>query len=55
MNCRLSTGSPDVVCDLNLHDSIVLRFEPFRRMYENCLEITLDSTCSKDLNKRSLP
>ena len=34
-----------------IRDSIALRFEPFKRMYENAL----NSTCSKGLYKRSLP
>ena len=36
-------------------DSIALRFEPFKRMYKNSSKIAPNSTCSKDLNKRSLP
>ena len=28
-------------------DSIALRFEPFKRMYENGSKIALNSTCSK--------
>ena len=35
--------------------SIALRFEPFKRMYENSSKIARNSTCSKDSNKRSLP
>ena len=38
-----------------IRDSIALRFEPFKRMYENGSKIALDSTCVKDFNKRSLP
>ena len=38
-----------------IRDSIALRFEPFKRMYENGSKIALNSTCSEDLNKRSLP
>ena len=38
-----------------IRDSIALRFEPFKRMYESGSKIALNSTCSKDLNKRSLP
>ena len=50
------TGGPDVVCDLHtVRDSIALRFEPFKRMYENRSKIALNSTCSKGLKKRSLP
>ena len=30
-----------------IRDSIALRFEPFKRMYENGLKIALNSTCSK--------
>ena len=30
-----------------IHDSIALRFEPFKRMYENGSKIALNSTCSK--------
>ena len=41
----LSTGSPDVVCDIR--DNIALHFEAFKRMYENGLKIALNSTCSK--------
>ena len=38
-----------VIC---IRDSIALRFEPFKRMYENGSKIALNSTCSKE---RSLP
>ena len=38
-----------------IRDSIALRFEPFKRMYENRSNITQNSTCSKGLKKRSLP
>ena len=38
-----------------LRDSIALRFEPFKRMYENRSKIAQNSTCSKGLKKRSLP
>ena len=31
-----------------IYDSIALRFEPFRRMYENGLKIALNSTCGKE-------
>ena len=37
-----------------IRDSIALRFEPFKRMYENGSKIALNSTCSKGLKKRSL-
>ena len=30
-----------------IRDSIALRFEPFKRMYENGLKIALNSICSK--------
>ena len=30
-----------------IHDGIALRFEPFKRMYENGSKIALNSTCSK--------
>ena len=30
-----------------IRDSIALRFEPFKRMYENGSKIGLNSTCSK--------
>ena len=30
-----------------IRDSIVLRFEPFKRMYENGSKIALNSTCSR--------
>ena len=30
-----------------IRDSIELRFEPFKRMYENGSKIALNSTCSK--------
>ena len=33
-----------------IRDSIALRFEPFKRMYENGSKIALNSTCSKGLN-----
>ena len=33
-----------------IRDSIALRFEPFKRMYENGSKIVLNSTCSKGLN-----
>ena len=38
-----------------MRDSIALRFEPFKRMYENGSKIALNSTCVKDFNNRSLP
>ena len=38
-----------------IRDSIALRFEPFKRMYENSSKIAQNSTCSKGLKKRSLP
>ena len=38
-----------------IRDSIALRFQPFKRMYENGSKIALNSTCSKGLNKSSLP
>ena len=38
-----------------IRDSIALRFEPFKRMYENRSKIAQNSTCSKGLKKRSLP
>ena len=38
-----------------IRDSIALRFQRFKRMYENGSKIALNSTCSKGLNKRSLP
>ena len=38
-----------------IRDSIALRFEPFKRMYENGSKIALNSTCVKDVNKKSLP
>ena len=31
-------------------DSLALRFEPFKRMYENGSKIALNSTCSKGFN-----
>ena len=31
-----------------IRDSIALRFEPFKRMYENGSKIALNSTCSKE-------
>ena len=30
-----------------MRDSIALRFEPFKRMYEHGSKIALNSTCSK--------
>ena len=41
--------------EIYIRDSIALRFQPFRRMYENGSKIALNSTCSKGLHKRSLP
>ena len=38
-----------------IRDCIALRFQRFKRMYENGSKIALNSTCSKGLNKRSLP
>ena len=38
-----------------IRDSIALRFELFKRMYENGSTIALNSTCSTGFNKRSLP
>ena len=36
----------------NIRDSIALRFEPFKRMYENGSKIALNSTCSTGFNKK---
>ena len=38
-----------------MRDSIALRFQPFKRMYENRSKIAQNSTCSKGVKKRSLP
>ena len=38
-----------------IRDSIALRFEPFKRLYENRSKIAQNLTCSKGLKKRSLP
>ena len=46
---------PRRCCVIYIRDSIALRFEPFKRMYENRSKIALNSTCSKGLRKRSLP
>ena len=43
---EVSTGGPDVVCDLHTWQYCIT-FEPFKRMYENGSKITLNSTCSK--------
>ena len=47
-------GRPQATQTL-LRDSIALRFELFKRMYENGSTIALNSTCSTGFNKRSLP
>ena len=39
-----------------IRDSIALRFEPFKRMYENGSKIALNLTCGKGFKlKKSLP
>ena len=35
---------------ISSRDSIALRFESFKRMYENGSKIALNSTCSKGFN-----
>ena len=42
----LSTGAQTLFV-IYIRDSIALRFEPFKRMYENGSKIALNSTCSK--------
>ena len=36
-----------------IRDSSALRFEPFKRMYENGSKIALNSTCSKGFIKEA--
>ena len=37
-----------------IRDSIALRFEPFKRMYENGSKIALNSTCSRGFKEAYL-
>ena len=37
-----------------IRDSIALRFEPFKRMYENDLKIALNSTCCAEFKLKRL-
>ena len=37
-----------------IRDSIALRFEPFKRMYEYGSKIALNSTCSKGFEQKKL-
>ena len=37
-----------------IRDSVALRFERFKRMYENGLKIALNSTCSKGFKSKKL-
>ena len=55
---NIMADSPQVAQKLlviYIRDSIAVRFEPFKRMYENRSKIAQNSTCSKGLKKRSLP
>ena len=50
MSCELRNGLPQVAQTLfviYIRDSIALRFEPFKKMYENGSKIALNSTCIK--------
>ena len=48
LRCRLlETQAAQALFVIYIRDSIALRFEPFRRMYENGSKIALNSTCSK--------
>ena len=50
MSWELRNGLPQVAQTLfviYIRDSIALRFEPFKKMYENGSKIVLNSTCSK--------
>ena len=42
-----STIGAQTLFVIYIRDSIALRFEPFKRMYENGSKIALNSTCSK--------
>ena len=55
-NQSMITQAAQMLFVIYIRDSIALRFEPFKRMYENGSKIALNSTLVvKDLNKRSLP
>ena len=43
----ISTQAAQTLFVINIRDSIALRFEPVKRMYENGSKIALNSTCSK--------
>ena len=47
--------APQTLFVIYIRDSVALRFEPFKRMYENGSKIALNSACSKRSSKRSLP
>ena len=43
LRCKcVITGGPDVVCDLHTRDSIVLLFEPLKKMYGNGSKIAVN-------------
>ena len=43
----ISTQAAQTLFVIYIRDSIALRFEPVKRMYENGSKIALNSTCSK--------
>ena len=50
LTAELNGGRPQATQTLfvfYIRDSIALRFEPFKRMYENGSKIALNLTCSK--------
>ena len=54
-NLLMQSQAAQTLFVIYISESIALRFEPFKRMYENGSKIALNSTCSKGLKKRSLP
>ena len=46
-NLQLKSQAAQTLFVIYIRDSIALRFEPFKRMYENGSKIALNSTCSK--------
>ena len=54
LNIAMEVGGIQIVAQaaqtlfvIYIRDSIALRFEPFKRMYENGSKIALNATCSK--------
>ena len=51
-NTEESPQAAQTLFVIYIRDSIALRFEPFKRVYENGSKIALNSTCSKGFRSR---